>query len=211
MRTLWGRMTSINVQKVAWVLSESGLAFDQVDAGGAFGGLDTDEYRAMNPAGRVPTLVEDELVLRESNAICRHLVHVNGGPLSVVSDADRAQADMWMDWFQTGLYPSFIQMFYQTVRLPIAKRDPRALASALDILHGQFQIAEAALADGPYLLGNTLTLADIPFGSCLYRYFTVDITRPEWPNISAYFDRLSDRQSYRDNVMIDYSSLRAPQ
>ena len=211
MRTLWGRMTSINVQKVAWVLSESGLTFDRVDVGGAFGGLDTAEYRAMNPSGRVPTLVEDELVTRESNAICRHLVHTNDGPLSTASNGDRALADMWMEWFQTGSYSSFIKMFYQTVRLPTSKRNPQTLTSALTILHEQFQIAETALADRPYLVGDTLTLADIPFGSCLFRYFTVDIARPDWPNITAYFDRLSDRQAYRDTVMTDYSSLRAPE
>ena len=210
MRTLWGRMTSINVQKVAWVLSESNLAFDLIEVGGAFGGLDTPQYRAMNPTGRIPTLVEGDLVIRESNAICRHLMHVHDGPLSPATDADRAKADMWMEWFQTGLYPAFIQMFYQSVRLPTPERDPHILEAALKTLHDQFQIAETALADTPFLLGNSLSLADIPFGSSLYRYFTVDIDRPSWPNISAYFSRLSDRKAYRDTVMIDYSSLRPP-
>lgn len=208
MRTLWGRMTSINVQKVAWVLAESNLAYERIDAGGVFGGLDNDHYRALNPTGRVPTLVEGDLQLWESNAICRHLVHANGGPLSPATDADRARADMWMEWFQNGIYRAFIQMFYQTVRLPSAKRDPQALADALEILHRHFLIAESALATTPFLSGEKLSLADIPFGSCLYRYFIIDIDRPDLPNIAAYYANLTGRKPYQDSVMIDFSSLR---
>ena len=70
-RKLWGRATSYNVQKVAWVLQELNLPYDRIDAGGAYGGLDDAHYVAMNPNRRVPTLIEGDLVLWESNAICR--------------------------------------------------------------------------------------------------------------------------------------------
>ena len=73
-RKLWGRATSYNVQKVAWVLQELNLPYDRIDAGGAFGGLDDAHYVAMNPNKRVPTFIEGDLVLLESNAICRYLV-----------------------------------------------------------------------------------------------------------------------------------------
>ncbi|MDA8586800.1 glutathione S-transferase family protein [Rhodobacteraceae bacterium] len=207
--TLWGRMTSVNVQKVAWVLAETSLAAKQIDAGGAFGGLNDATYRAMNPNGRVPTLKEGDFVLWESNAICRYLVNAYGGPLATKTIAQTAEADMWMEWFQNGAYAPFIQMFYQTIRLPTAKRDPQKLATALDQLNAQYSIAEAALAGKSYILGDQLSLADIPLGASLFRYFDVDIDRPGFPALAAYYERLKARPAYRDCVMIDYESLRA--
>lgn len=207
MLTLWGRLTSVNVQRVAWVLAETGLEYARIDTGGAFGGLDDQEYLAMNPNRRVPTLKDGSLVLWESNAICRYLVDAYRGPLAT---AHKARADMWMEWFQNGPYAPFIEMFYQTVRLPAAQRDAAVLQQALDRLHGHFDIAEAALAKSAYLTGDTLSLADVPFGTCLYRYFTCDFARGDYPNIKAYYDRLTSRAAYRDTVVVDYSSLRPP-
>ncbi len=211
MLTLWGRMTSMNVQKVAWVLAESDLNYEQVDAGGAFGGLDSAEYRKMNPHGRVPTLVDGDLVLWESNAICRHLVRAHGGVLADVCPGWEAQSDMWMDWFLAGPNTSITEVFYQKVRLPTDQRCSEVLAGSLDQLHGYFDVVERALEGRDYLLGDQLSLADIPFGACLHRYFTMDIPRPSQPRIEGYFERLGARAPYRDIVMTSYESLRAPE
>ncbi|MGU3480240.1 glutathione S-transferase N-terminal domain-containing protein, partial [Methylobacterium sp. D48H] len=59
MRRLWGRLTSVNVQKAVWGLDERGLSYERVEAGGAHGVVDDPGYRAMNPNGLVPTLEED--------------------------------------------------------------------------------------------------------------------------------------------------------
>lgn len=208
MRRLWGRQTSINVQKVVWVLSETNLPYDRIDAGGAFGGLKAADYQAMNPHGRVPTLQEGDFVMWESNAICRYLVDARGGPLAGGTAEARGQASMWMDWFQNGPYVPFIKMFYQTVRLPERERNPQTLKRALEQLRDYFAIAEASLADRDYLLGDQLSLADIPFGACLYRYFTLEIDRPNFPRIAGYYDRLRAREAYQKSVMISYDSLR---
>lgn len=210
MLTLWGRMTSVNVQKVAWVLAESNLEYKHIDAGGAFGGLDAPKYLAMNPNGRVPTLIDGTTAIWESNAICRHLVRAYGGPLALDAPVLTTQSDMWMDWFLAGPYTPFIEVFYQKVRLPKPQRDARTLSKALDKLHQHFEIAETALEGQNFLLGDELSLADIPFGACLYRYFTMTLDRPDWPQISRYYERLVSRASYRETVMTSYESLRAP-
>ena len=54
---VWGRNNSINAQKVMWTIGEIGLDHERIDCGGAFGRLDTEEYLAMNPNGRVPCMV----------------------------------------------------------------------------------------------------------------------------------------------------------
>ena len=71
--TIWGRANSVNVQKVLWCLAELDLPYERIDAGMAFGQNDQPEYLAMNPNGRVPTLVDGDYVLWESNSIMRYL------------------------------------------------------------------------------------------------------------------------------------------
>ena len=70
-----GRNTSSNVMKVLWACAELGLDFEREDLGGPFGGNDSPEYQALNPNGLVPTIVEDDFVLWESNSIVRYLAH----------------------------------------------------------------------------------------------------------------------------------------
>ena len=72
--TIWGRANSVNVQKVLWCLRELDLAYRRIDAGMAFGKNREPEYLAINPNGRVPTLVDGDFVLWESNSIMRYLV-----------------------------------------------------------------------------------------------------------------------------------------
>ena len=70
MLKIWGRITSINVQKVLWCCDEMGLAYERIDAGGTFGRTKTAEYLAMNPNSLVPTIDDGGFILYESNAIC---------------------------------------------------------------------------------------------------------------------------------------------
>ncbi|PMZ36985.1 glutathione S-transferase, partial [Pseudomonas sp. GW247-3R2A] len=83
-----------------WAAEELGLAYEAIDAGGAFGVVDTPQYRAMNPNGRVPVIEDDGFVLWESNAIVRYLMaqHANGTAWYPTDLKARAAADKWMDW-----------------------------------------------------------------------------------------------------------------
>ena len=80
---IWGRANSVNVQKVLWCLRELDLAYERIDAGMAFGRNREPDYLAMNPNGRVPTLVDGDFVLWESNSVMRYLVleYGQGSPL----------------------------------------------------------------------------------------------------------------------------------
>jgi glutathione S-transferase len=75
---IWGRNTSVNVQKVMWAVGELKLAHQRIDVGGAFGKNHEPAYLAMNPNGLVPTLEEDDFILWESNTIVRYQSMVPG-------------------------------------------------------------------------------------------------------------------------------------
>ena len=163
----------------------------------------------MNPNKRVPTLIDGDQVLWESNAICRYLVNAYATPdtLKCRTALDHAQADMWMEWFQNNAYSNSIALFYQCVRLPPSQRSHATRAKILDSLINVLEIFDAGLADRRFILGDRLSLGDIPTGSFLYRYYTMNIERPSLPNLARYYDDLSQRPAYRDAVMVDYSSL----
>src|SRR5262249_59110771 len=99
MLKVWGRVNSINVQKVLWALAELDVRYERTDAGMAFGVVNEPFYQKMNPNARVPTIDDDGVVLWESNAIVRYLAAKHGaGGLWPTELAVRADSDRWMDW-----------------------------------------------------------------------------------------------------------------
>jgi glutathione S-transferase len=105
--TIWGRPNSVNVQKVLWCLSELELTYERVDAGMQYGRNREADYLAMNPNGRIPTLVDGDYVLWESNSIMRYLCMAYGQPSPIYpQDAKgRAAVDRWLDWTLSTLQP----------------------------------------------------------------------------------------------------------
>lgn len=207
MLKLWGRRSSINVQKVLWTLAELGLPFEQIDAGGRFGGLDTPEFRARNPHGRIPVIDDDGAVIWESNAIVRYLAaRYSVGALWPQPPAERAVADQWMDWCATGL--PFMDFFWSWYRTPENQRDAARNAALLAATHQAFAVLDTALGGRPFLTGDHLTMGDIPAGTMLYRYFTLEITRPRRPRLEAWYQTLCERSAYRQNVMLAYDELK---
>ena len=73
MLRILGRATSSNVQKVVWLCEEVGIPYEREDIGGPFGGNDRPDYLALNPNGRVPTVIDGDFVIWESNACVQYL------------------------------------------------------------------------------------------------------------------------------------------
>jgi glutathione S-transferase len=206
--TLWGRVSSANVQKVLWALEEIGLPHEHVELGGRFGGLDTAEFAAMNPNRRVPVLRDGDLVLWESHAILRYLcARYAAGTLWPEDVRRRAPVDQWTDWTATTLQPAWIGLFWQFVRTPADKQNARAIARAHDLTVTALRIMDANLADKAFLAGDSLTYADIAAGVCLYRWTTMDVERPSLPHIEAWHARLLKRPAFVRTVCVSYAEL----
>ncbi len=206
--TLWGRLSSCNVQKALWALEEVGIGYERIDAGGDWGGLDDPAYLALNPHGRIPTLVDGDTVVWESDAIVRYLAARYGaGSLWPKAPEDRAAADQWMAWTAASLYPDWIELFWKRVRTPPAKRDPDTIARLLAATAKRFEFLDRYLKTGGYMSGNAFTMADISAGMMLYRWFEMDIVRPDTPNVEAWYARLRDRPAYRNAVCIPFDDL----
>ena len=210
MLTIWGRKTSVNVQKVMWTVAELNMPCQRIDAGGRFGGLSSAEFRALNPNGLIPVLKDEDLVLWESHAIVRYLCGQYGrGSLWAENARVRAEADKWMEWTSTTLQPTFTGgVFWGLYRTAPAQRNWSAIHAALGRCAELFGLLNEALSDRPFLTGDHLSMADIPAGAQLYRYFTLDIERPRLPHVEAWYQRLSERPAYATHVMVPYDELR---
>jgi glutathione S-transferase len=209
MLTVYGRKSSFNVQKVMWLVGELGIAHRHIELGGAFGGLDTPEFRARNPHGRVPVIVDGDVTVWESHAILRYLAARYGAERFWNEDAAaRSRWERWMDWAQTTLQPDFLTgVFWGFYRTPEAQRDIRAVEEKIRRCAAHFQLLDAILGDRAFLLGDDLSLADIPAGTHLYRYFNIDIARPHVPNVERWYRTLAERPAYRAHVMVAFSDL----
>lgn len=200
MLTIWGRLNSHNVKKVAWAALEMGVAHVRHDVGGAFG-MD-DAYRAKNPNALIPTIEEDGLTLWESNAILRYMAARHGGDAWWPSDpAQRAVGDKWMDW-QFSYADAQRDAFVNLVRRAPDVRDADAIARSAAACAKKMAILEAALTQSPWLSGDAIGLGDMPMGVYAHTWFTLAIERPELPHVRGWYDRLTERAAYRDTVMI---------
>jgi len=200
MLKIWGRTSSVNVQKVLWCCEEIGLDYQRIDAGGAFGIVDTPEYRRRNPNGLVPTIEDDGFVLWESNAIVRYLAAKHSSPMWPTDPRTGAEADQWMDWSHT-FWGALRTAFLGLIRTPPAERNEAAIAESLRKSEDLLQLVDDHLRSRAYLAGGEFTVGDIPLGSGIWRWMAMPIERRARPHVERWFERLGERPVYRKIVM----------
>ena len=208
MRRVLGRANSSNVMKVVWMLEHLGLPYEREDYGGAFGNTRTPEYLAMNPNAVVPTLVEDDFILWESNAILRYLAagHAAGTPLWPDDLRARANIDRWMDWQQTILNRPMSTVFWGLVRTPADKQDWPAIHAAAETLAHVYGILDGVLGQHPYVAGPNLTPADFAIGVYAHRYVSFEgVQKPDLPHLRAWYDRLLELPAFKTHVAVRMS------
>jgi glutathione S-transferase len=211
MLKIWGRANSINVQKAMWAMGESGVAHQRIDAGGQFGGLQTPEFRAMNPNMRIPVIDDEGTIVWESHAIVRYVAAKYGkGTLWAEDPAERAKADMWIEWTQCDLQNAFMGVFAGYWRTPENQRNMNMVRNAWMRTNTLLQLLDQHLAGKKFITGESFTMGDIPPGAQLFRYYEMQIPleRPKLPNVEAWYARLKDRPAYREHVMVSFQDLK---
>ena len=184
MMLLWGRKSSINVQKVLWCLAELGLKegkdFERIDAGMHFGIVRSPEFLKLNPNGLVPTLEDGDLVLWESNTIMRYLVSQHDKnkrfPLGINT---QFSSEKWMDWQVGTLWPVLRPAFIGLTRIPEAERDHAGIQKAYQDTNQLFALLNQALESQAYCSGDRFHLGDIVLALCVHLWILLNETFPK--------------------------------
>ncbi len=194
-----GKPTSINVRKVLWTSVELGLEVELEAWGSGHRDTNTPEFLALNPNAMVPVLRDGELVLWESNTICRYLAgRQQRGDLLPADPAARARVEQWMDWQATELNNSWRYAFMSLVRQSPAHQDAAQLKAGIAGWHRHMAILDAQLAKtGAYAAGADFTLADVVLGLSAQRWLMAPMDRPGLPAVAAWLQRLQERPGFR--------------
>ena len=191
---IWGRLSSVNVQKVVWAARELALPCERMDAGGQFGIVRTPAYLAKNPNGQIPLLEDGDFVLWESNAIVRFLAAKHGlGTLCPQALEARADADRWMDWQTTTLTPAMGPAFMQLIRTPADQRIAALIDESAAKTEALMVLLDAQLRDRAFVCGTHFTMADIVLGCAVHRWYGLPLARNPRPQVERWYAALMTR------------------
>ena len=194
MLKIWGRLSSLNVRKVVWAAQEVGVAFERTDAGAAFGIVQTPAYLALNPNALVPLIRDGDFTLWESNVIVRYLCAKHAlGTLYPASLPERFNAERWMDWQQTTLNPAGRNAFMQLIRTAPAQRQADLIAQSNRDTKALLAMLDAHLSEHAFMVGAQFSMADIPIGCEVHRWFGLPQTRLPHPHIEHWYQALCER------------------
>ena len=155
---IYGDSISGNCLKVKWTADLVGLSYDWIETDVLTGETRTPAFLALNPAGQVPLVIlADGRPLAQSNAIILHLAE--GSPLIPADSYERAKMFEWLFWEQYSHEPYVAVARFQVKYLgkPVASLDAKLVERGLAAL----QRLEDALADGDFLVGDSVSLADV--------------------------------------------------
>ena len=196
MLRLLGRSTSGNVQKVVFLLEELGTPYSREDYGRQFNNTQDAAYLKLNPNGKVPTLVDGEMVVWESNTILRYLASkLKKDTFYPAEPGARSEVERWMDWLLASVNYQYVAVFKDSKkaaneRAPSFETDAKELAAQLSILDG-------AMAGKPWIAGKDFTLADIALGPIMHRCLDFPIALPALPNLKAWRAKLAERPAFK--------------
>ena len=185
-----GKASSINVRKVLWACEELGLAYERSDDG---------PERARNPNGLMPVIVDSDFVLWESNTILRYLAGRHGASALLPSEPRaRAEVEKWIDWQATEFNSAWRYAFMALARKNPAFADERQIDASSKDWTRMVAILDARLTETrAFVAGPAFTLADIPIGLSVNRWFMTPMQRPSFPAVDAYYERLSARPAFK--------------
>jgi glutathione S-transferase len=200
MLRILGRANSFNVRKVLWLCDELGIPFEREDYGRGFRPTNTEHFLRLNPTGQVPVVIDDGTVLRESNAILRYLAAKHGADRLYPTDlVKRHRIEQWLDWVAYDVTHALRGAFLGGQLQEPPWNNPWFVAQGRKDLTDEMRLLDAHLgAAGPYVTNAGFTIADIPMGLVVNRWFSIaGLDRPSLPNLTAYYDLLTERPGFR--------------
>jgi glutathione S-transferase len=113
----------------------------------------------------------------------------------------RAHVEQWMDWANYETSISLRGAFLGGMLHEAPWNNPWFIEQGRNQITKEVgQLDEHLDRGGPYMCGDTFTVADIPVGLVVNRWFSLDFERPHYSAVAAYYDKLGERAAYRRHV-----------
>ena len=187
--------------RALWVLEEAGVSYERVRLDLSAGEQKSAEFRAINPMAKVPALTDGPLAVAESGAICAYVAEAvpQAGLAPPVGDPARGRYLRWL-FFSPGCIEQAFLAKFGNVQL-------RPESAGFGDFDRVFDLLEAAVATGPWLLSEKFSAADVIIGSDLY--FGIDIFGlvPSRPALRAYVDRCLARPALQRAKAIEAAGV----
>ncbi|HWL68873.1 MAG TPA: glutathione S-transferase family protein [Geminicoccus sp.] len=183
--------------RILWLLEEIGQPYERVTLDIRNGPQTDPDFLRLNPMGKVPVLVDGQAVVSESGAIVAYLADrfPEARLAPPLGDPRRGQYLKWLFFSGNCIEGAFIEKFGD-LKLPEVAAGWGSFARVVDVL-------EQAVADGPWLLGETFTAADVMIGADLhFGMVALRIIEPR-PALTAYVERCQARPAWQRSVAID--------
>ena len=200
MLKLFGHPVSIHARKVHFALEELGVPHHYHFVDLLKGEQRSAEFRAVNPSGKVPVLEDGDLQLPESGAILRYLGENYGhGKLLPHDKKLRARVDQWMFWQATEGGPVLVKPFYIRLmeRMQGVAPDEAAFQQAVQACDAPLQHLDEALAGKKFLVGDSLTIADIALCESIFQLSMVGVGVSKFENVQRWFSALGERPAFK--------------
>ena len=160
------------------------------------------EYLAINPSGKIPTLVDGEFILCESNAILLYLAAVHGaGQLWSDEAKQRGRIAQWLFWEAAHWQPTLIALLSELVghrllpeKIPSPQRPPDWSSALVQPI---LNTLEMGLRAGAFLAGPGATIADFAVAGMTTYFAAADFPFQRFPKISAWYARIESFESWR--------------
>ena len=199
MLKILGKATSINVRKVLWTCAELDLPYELEEWGSGHRDPAVAEFQALNPNALVPVIQDGDFVLWESNSIIRYLAASREATDLLPNDpGSRAAIEQWMDWQATEFNNAWRYAFSALVRQDPAFDNKSKIEASVANWTAKIEILENQLqTTGAYVTGPDFTLADIPIGLSVNRWYMTPLDHPDFPRVRCYYDRLTERPGFQ--------------
>lgn len=206
---LYGHLMS-RAHRVAWMLKELELPYEHVPVNFLDGSTRRPEYLAVNPNGRVPSIVDDGLRLFESLAINLHLARKYGGRLAPAGLEEESLATQWTMWVVTEVEKPLLFAAANLFLFEAGGRNAAEAEMAMARLARPFGVLEAHLQDRPHLLGDRFTVADLNVASVMTLAPLAQIDLVRWPRMAAWLHACLERPAAADWKPIKFTIPRPP-
>ena len=182
--------------RIAFLLEELGVPWEKVTLDLAQREHKAADYLALNPNGVVPTLKDGDTVIFESVAIALHLADrfAEKGLAPPPDSPLRGRYLSWMVWSMTTLEPPIGDVYLERMK-PAEQQSAAAVDAALARFRSSAQVLEGELT-GPYLLGDSLSAADVMVG-CVLAFAGMLGMLDGHPSLRDYVARITARPAYR--------------